>query len=247
MMTGNIDKAQMARVKEAMERVRSGESQVEEVELPSGGVVTFRRDPEDPHGIRIETEEGDDGARPSISDDPKRKEMMEKIGAASLRIRSGESEEEEIVLDTGDTVRMERDPDVPQGFTVESKKGGMSLKARAFDPTSERPHEYAEDLPFVPECPVSISVFDSEEGPRRGRQVAWMRPSDPQGVLDQIKEQLREMGWEEGETSRASSLLGKTVSTRFTLGSRERTLMFMALGEVHQIMMLENMDTHETE
>jgi len=232
-------RARLDQVRLAMERVRSGESEREEIELPSGDKVTIHRDETFPNGFRIETPGAPHGHGPSPLDDPERRAMMERVREASLRVRSGASEEEEVVLDGGQRVRIVRDGDGPQGFTIESTREGKIFRARAFGPAPERPAGYPDDLPFLADCAVSISVIEGEDGSEAGRNIAWMKPEDPPSALETVRSHLREDGWEEGEESRASTVMGTTTTFPFLKDGVERVVSFMAFGEFSQIMLFE--------
>lgn len=232
-------RARFDQVRLAMERVRSGESEREEIELPSGDKVTIHRDETFPNGFRIETPGAPHGQGPSPLDDPERRAVMERVREASLRIRSGASEEEEVVLEGGQRVRIVRDGDGPQGFTIESTREGQSFRARAFGPAPDRPADYPDDLPFVSNCPVSISVVRSEDGSEGGRNVAWMKPEDSRTALEMIRSHLREDGWEEGEESRGSTAMGITTTFPFLKDGVERVVSYMVFGEFSQIMLFE--------
>jgi hypothetical protein len=81
--------------------------------------------------------------------------------------------------------------------------------------------------------------MDSDAGRVIARNVAWIRPSDPLRALAEIKAQLRESGWEEGETTQASSYMGQTFSSTFQKGGMLRTIALMAFGDICQIMLFE--------
>ena len=235
-------KARFDGVRVTMERVRTGESEMEEIELPSGDKVTIRQDGDAANGIRIETPCGPERTRMPFPDDLRRKAMLEKIKTASGRIRSGESDEEEVTLDEGETVRLTPDPGEPHGVAVEASQEDRSFQARAFGPSEERPPMYPADLPFLRNCAVSISVVISENGFERARNAAWMRPSDPRGALDEIKAQLREEGWEEGEAFHASTYMGHTLSSSFKKIGVNREVALMMFGEYSQVMLFEKME-----
>lgn len=232
-------KAKLEAFKAAMERVSTGSSAVEEVDLPSGDRVILRRDETSPNGIRVETVEvpGERGFSPL--DEPGRRAMMEGIRAATERIKSGASMEEELVLPDGETIRLSRDEAAPEGFSIESTKGGRSFRARAYGPLPERPSGYPADLPFIAGCPVSISVVVKADGSEEARNAAWMKPPDPESTLDAIREQLRATGWVEGEASHSSSHLGHTRTLLFSRDGAERAVALMSFGEMSQIMLFE--------
>jgi len=238
-MMDSEGRARLDQVRLAMERVRSGESEREEIQLPSGDRVTIHRDEAFPNGIRIETPGAPHGQGPSPLDDPERWAMMERVREASLLVRSGASEEEEVELDGGRRVRIVRDGDGPQEFTIESSREGKIFRARAFGPAPVRPAGYPDDLPFLSNCAVSISVIRSEDGSDGGRNVAWMKPEDLRSALEMVKSHLRENGWEEGEESRGSTAMGTTTTFPFLRNGVERVVSLMSFGEFSQIMLFE--------
>jgi hypothetical protein len=224
------------RVREAMERVRSGESEREEIRLPSGDKVTIHRDERFPSGIRIETP----ARHPSPSlDDPHRRAVFPKVSATAQGIGSRGSDGEGMVLEEGDTIRLAGDGGGHRGLTAQSAQAGKSFRAQAFGPAEERPPKYPADLPFIQNCSVSISVFGSEDGLEEARNAAWMRLSDPQGTLEQIKAQLRESGWAEEEVSQGSGYGGHTRTSLFTREGVERAVALISFGEFSQIMLFE--------
>ncbi len=170
---------------------------------------------------------------------PEQKAMMDGIRAASERIKSGASREEEIRLPDGEVVRLSRDEEAPEGFSIESSKGGRSFSARAFGPLSQRPSSYPPDLPFIPQCAVSISVIRNTDGTEEARNAAWMRPVDPEATLDAIARQLQEMGWEKGESTSAATPVGDTRTLLFEKDGSERAVTLMNFGENSQIMLFE--------
>lgn len=195
------------RVREAMERVRSGESDREEIRLPSGDKVRIHRDARFVSGIRIETPEKHQ--LPSF-DGPPRGAISGEISPATDQTGSGEAGEL-----------------------------GKGFRAQAFGPAEERPPTYPADLPFVPHCAVTISAFGSRDGSEEARNVAWMRLSDPGGTLQEIKAQLRETGWTEGNNYQASAYTGHTRTFLFTRGRVDRAVALIAFGEFSQIMLFE--------
>ena len=230
-------------VQAAMERVRSGESDTEEVEVPSGGRVRLSRDQEAPTGVRVEVVGGEDGSdegQASAGDpDPERRELMEQVKAASGRMKRGESDREELTLSGGETVRMVRDLDVPGAFTVESTREGNRFRAWSLEGPEEKPEGYPREIPFVPEVSVSISSITPADGSPAPRTVAWMNPPDVDEALESIRRQLLAWGWAEGEKSVASTLHGPTTGYAFEKAGVTRQVQVMAFGPMSQIMMLE--------
>lgn len=188
-------------VRAAMERVRSGHSTFEEIDLPSGDKVTIQRDQSAPAGVRIET--------PNEANEP------QAVVLPGLRERRG----------------------VP--------KPGADLdnfRSQPFGSSPEREPNYPADLPFLENCAGSISVRLSEAGEVVARNVAWIRPVDPLSALTEIKAQLGDAGWREGESTQSSSYMGQTLSSTFQKGKMLRTVALMAFGDVRQIMLFEKQD-----
>jgi hypothetical protein len=237
---------QMNQVRAAMERIRSGASSQEEVELPGAGRARIIRDEEVPSGIRVEmpgrdekAEESEGTAGRSENPDPDRRLMMDQVKAASQRVRAGESEEEILTLSGGDTVRITRDPEIDGAYAVESLRGENRFLARTLEGREECPEGYPRDLPFVPGATVSISAVTPADESQAPRTVAWMNPPDVDEALEVIRRELQAGGWEEGEKSVGSTLHGPTINRTYAKGELTRQLMIMAFGPMSQILMLE--------
>ena len=220
--------------KAAAERVRSGESESEEVEL-SSGKVRLTADDSAPTGIKIEPLDmaGEGAGKAQL--DPEKMAAMEKIKDASLRLRSGESDSEEIVLPDGETVQLSREDDVPGAFTMRSSKGGPAMRSVPFEPSAARPQHYPENLPFLPECAVALM----EMGEGMARTLTWFNPSDPEGRLGELSAQLTFAGWEAGEGSSGSTLHGTTRWIGFKKAERELVLTARQFGEHAHISLME--------
>lgn len=205
--------------KEAMDRIRSGESEVEEVELPSGP-VRLSKDESAPNGFRIEPlgEERPVGEKPAT--DAETKARLEQFKDIAARLRSGDSDSEEVSLPSGDTIRFTRDPDTEGGMTVESGDGKMSMRLQPFEASPTRPPTYPEDIPFVPDC--AVSIVEMPKGP--ARNVTWLAPPDPDGALEVIKQQLEEDGWEGSEPTSMTTPMGVMTSLGFSKDGRKRML-----------------------
>jgi len=229
----------MALVKAAMERIRSGASTEEEVEVPSGGRVRVVRDDNVPSGIRVEVLEDGQGAEGPSEADADRAEMMERMKAASQRVRSGEAEVEELTLSGGEVVRISMDSEIAGAFSVESHREGSRFLAQTIEAPEEMPSGYPEDLPFVPGASVSISTISPADGSTAPRTVAWMNPPDVDAALAAIKSSLQNSGWGKGEKSVGATLHGPTTSWTFSRGQDTRQLIVMAFGPVSQILMVE--------
>jgi hypothetical protein len=224
------------RVREAMERVRSGESDREEIGLPSGDKVIIHRDEGLPSKIRIQTP---GRHRPHALDDPRLGVTSAEFSAAAERAEPGESDGESVPPESGRTTGQGQD----RGEAGESAGGldrmGISFRARAFGPGEERPPDYPADLPFVPHSTATISTFGSEDGVEEARNVAWMKLSDPESATKEIEAQLRGSGWKEAESPRAPPLLGRIRTSLFTRQRVERVVALIAFGEFSQIMLFE--------
>ncbi len=185
-------------VRAAVERVRSGRSTAEEIDLPSGDKVLIQRDSTMAAGVRIDTPNGPAEANPVV--------------LPGLRERRG----------------------------VQGPEADLGrCRSQAFGPSKTRGAEYPKDLPFLPDCATSISIMESECGRVVARNAAWIRPADPLSALAEIKAQLRGSGWEEGETTQASSYMGQTFSSTFAKRGMSRTVALMAFGDICQIMLFE--------
>jgi hypothetical protein len=223
------------RVREAMGRVRSGESEHEDIWLPSGDKVTIYRDPGLPTGVRIETPRR---YPPPPSDDAR-------VGMVLAGdSRSGSRTTFEVI--EGEDAPAEGEgssPTVPGGEGEEVAGGavqeGMSFRVRAFERAGERPPEYPTDLPFLPNCSVTISAFGFEGGSTRARNVAWMKWGHSEGMLEEIKAQLRESGWRGGDPPREVAYAGHIRTSLFTREGVERAVALIAFGEFSQIMLFE--------
>lgn len=223
------------RVREAMGRVRSGESDREDIWLPSGDKVTIYRDPGLPSGVRIETPRRyppppPDGARGGVvlAGDPE----------SGRRMTFGVAEGEDAPPEGEGS-----SPTIPGGEGEEGAWGpvqeGMSFRVQAFERAGERPPEYPTDLPFLPNCSVTISAFGFEGGSTKARNVAWMKLGHSEGMLEEIKAQLRESGWREGDPPQEAGYAGHIRTSLFTREGVERAVALIAFGEFSQIMLFE--------
>lgn len=245
-------KAKFDEVRLAMERVRSGESEFEQIGLPSGGRVTIQRDETAPIGIRIQTPVRPNGGRASPRSDLRVRRVLRRHHVASGRYRPRGPDHEDAVPGNGNgngngngqgngrSHSSGQDPHSHPGSSSLSSHEGETFRSRVFGPDRERPPEYPEDLPFLPQCTATVSVNRTENGLRPARNAVWAKPADPREALEGVKSQLREDGWEEGETSHASTYMGHTLSSTFTKGGIHRVLALMAFGEFTQIMLFEN-------
>jgi hypothetical protein len=231
---GNEKTEAMARFREAMERVKSGDPETEEVELPSGERVRLVHDPDSPGGLRIEALDGGPvgGGRKGMPEEWK--EFQEEVKAASERVRSGESDLEELTLPDGETMRLIRDPEVPGAYVVESSQAEQTLRAVTFEPASERPTGYPDDLPFLPNCPCSVTTISGADA----RSVTWFGPPEPTLALESLGAQLVGEGWMKEPEGDVSHPFGKTRHVRFMRDGRHTNLILNEVdGKAHLMLM----------
>ena len=224
----------MRAFKEAMDRIRSGESELEEVELPSG-TVRLSKDGDAPNGFRIEPLGQETPTREKPATNPEIRERLHRFKEIAARLRSGDSDSEELSLPSGDTVRFTRDPVTEGGMTVESGDGKLSMRLQPFGPSPTRPLTYPEDIPFVPDC--AVSIVEMPKGP--ARNVTWLAPPDPDQALDLIKHQLVEDGWEGSEPTSITTPMGVTISLGYSKDGRARMLSLSRYPGHAQIVLME--------
>jgi hypothetical protein len=224
------------RVREAMERVRSGQSEREEIHLPSGDKVIIHRDEGLPSKIRIQTP---GRHRPHALDDPRLGATSRATSTAVERTGPGESSGEAGAPEIGGTTRRGQDGDEAGGSDGGVAQIGISFRAKAFGPGRERPPDYPADLPFVPHSTATISAFGSEDGVEEARNVAWMKLSDPESAMKEIEAQLQGSGWREADSPGAPPVLGRIRTSLFTRQRVERVVALIAFGEFSQIMLFE--------
>lgn len=222
------------RYKAAMERIRSGRSDSEEVELPSGRVL-LTADPRTPNGVKIEVLESGETKESRKPPDPEALGAMERAREVMERFRAGEIEEAEIPLPAGGTVRLRRDHRAPGAFTVRTPEGGPSMLSIPFEPRTTRPEGFPDDLPFLFDA---ASAVTSVEG-QAFRTVTWYLPGDPRERLEELRRQLTEMGWQDGGESTVSTALGTMTVIESRRGGMTRTLMVSRFGEQSQIRLME--------
>jgi hypothetical protein len=224
----------MEAFKEAMDRIRSGQAEVEEVELASG-TVRLTKDGDAPNGFRIEPLGEEKPLREKSATDGDIKERLQQFKDIAARLRSGDSDSEELSLPSGGTVRFVRDPDTEGGMTVESGDGKMSMRLQPFEASPARPPAYPEDLPFVPDC--AVSIVEMPTGP--ARNVTWLAPRDPDGALEVIRQQLTDDGWEGSEPTSFTTPMGVTTSLGFSKDGRKRMLSLSRYTGHAQIVLVE--------
>jgi len=221
--------------KAAMERIRSGESESEEVELPSGRVL-LTPDSTTPNGVKIEVLGSDQTIGTQQLRDPAMLEAMERIKEVMGRFRSGELDSVEIPLPSGETVQLTRDEGLPGGFTARSSEGGPSMVSIPFGPSSAPPEGYPEDLPFLAEMPVGFTEIEGQGI----RTLTWFIVHDPEESLKNLRLQLISDGWEEQDESTASTAFGKTTLIEFRKGEKSRTVMLSRFGEHTQLKVIDH-------
>ena len=162
--------------------------------------------------------------------------LMEEVNNARLRVKSGESVEEEAEGPFGVKLRFRRGPDDSVETFVESGAETASAFGRTFPETQNRPSTYPTDLPFLPS--VSVSILDMPGG--KGRRISWHQVTDVAGKASLVRRQLirsgwvlvrrrwillgllgREMEFQKGEASR-TLVVRITPGGRSTLGLLER-------------------------
>jgi len=229
-------------VRLAMERVRSGESDIEQIGLPSGDSVTIHRDTDAPIGIRILTADSPPRVSSFPRDDPR-------WGTLLRRYPVGTDPESFPQADAAPAGSAAPDSPKTPGDAVPGARSSYDFVpeegtpvAQIFGPSEVRPQDYPDDLPFLPGCAVSVSFARSKDGSRRARNAVWARPPEPTRTLEKFKAYMRNEGWEQLKTSQASNYMGETLSCSFRKGGVQRVLSFMAFGEFHQIMLFENTD-----
>jgi hypothetical protein len=226
--------AKLDEVRLAMERVRSGESDFEQIGLPSGQTVTIQRDESTPIGIRIQTPVVSRIGRKAMGVDFRRRRMLRRGGVAA-----GGSPPADVGQGGVEAMEGVEPPHVYPGLAGDPVQEGLLLRVRSFPPSEDCPTEYPEGLPFLPNLSVSVSVGISKDGTGRAMNAAWMKPADPGSALEEIRGQLRAGGWEERGASQASTFMGHTRTWTFEKGRLQRALVLMDFGKVSQIMLFE--------
>lgn len=227
------------RYKAAIERIRSGESESEEVDLPSGR-VRLTHDRENPNGVKIEVLESDRTERSGARPEPEVLEAMSQVKEVMERFRAGDIDDAEIPLPTGGTMKLSRDHRAPGAFTVRTPEGGPSMFSIPFKPGPTRPEGYPEDLPFLPDVTSTLSSMEGQEF----RTLSWFITGDHREHLGELRRQLTEMGWEDGGESNVTTAAGTMTIVEFRKGDMARTLMVSRFGERCQIKLMEQPRKH---
>ena len=234
-MIDEATKEGIAQCKAAIERIRSGKSDSEEVELPSGRV---RLTPESgsPTGIRIEVLGGAQNGTARSQPDPEMREAMERMKDIMGRFRAGELDTAEIPLPSGGTMHLSRDDRSSGAFTIRTPGGGPTMRTIPFEPSSTRLEGYPEDLPFLAETSVSLTEVEGQSF----RTLTWFKVEDPEESLGALRLQLATDGWEERDESRFSTAQGTMTSIEFGKGEFRRTVMLNRFGEHGVVKLLEH-------
>lgn len=221
--------------KAAMERIRSGESGLEEVELPSGRVL-LTPDPTTPNGVKIEVLDSDRTTGSRHLRDPAMLEAMERIKDLIGHFRNGELDAVEIPLPSGETLQLTRDGGSPGAFTARSSEGGPGMVSIPFGPSPTPPDGYPEDLPFLAELPVGFTEMEGQGL----RTLTWFVVHDSEESLENLRLQLNRDGWEEKDESTASTAFGRTTLIEFRMGEKRRTVMLTRFGEHTQLKLIDH-------
>jgi len=225
----------MEQFKAAAERIRSGESESEEVELSSGR-IRLTHDPTTKNGMKIEVLETDSTEKTQPGADPGSLEAMERVREVMGRFRTGELDGAEIPLPTGETMHLTRDGRSPGAFTIRSPDGGPNMLYIPFEPSPTRPETYPDDLPFLPQ--ISVAYTEMEGG--GVRTLNWFITQDPEASLDELRTRLTTAGWEEMEESNATTAFGTMTSIEFVKGEKKRAVVLSRYGEHSQLKLFEH-------
>lgn len=118
-------------------------------------------------------------------------EYIENANDARQRVKTGESNAEEVDWLLGLKLKFRRGPD----DTVETHVGDGARTefpwSRTFPGSEERPPSYPADLPFLPSVSVSILEFQG----RKGRNLTWHRVSHVPEKAASVRRQLLQSGW----------------------------------------------------
>lgn len=170
------------------------------------------------------------------TDDPsksetERKKMAADLEAASERIRTGETDSEEVTTPHG-TMRIYRDPESPESICVDAigDDGGPTMRSRSWPASGVRPTAYPDTVPFLQGCAAGVSEF----GDGRMRSVMWMKPEDPEAAFEEVYRQAVGMGWEERPS--IPLVQGPMHRAVFERDRREGTLSLVVVGEMGQLM-----------
>jgi hypothetical protein len=111
------------------------------------------------------------------------------------------------------------------------------MRSTPFEPSSTRPENYPEDLPFLAEASVGLTELEGQSI----RTLTWFKTPDPEESFQALRLQLVTDGWKEKEESKASTARGTMVSTEFRMGEMRRTVMLNRFGEHGVIHLFEHL------
>jgi hypothetical protein len=229
---------EMDQFKAAAERVRTGETESEDLDLPSGRVRLIH-DPNAKNGMKIEVLETHPGETSREGTDPKSLEAMERVKEVMGRFKAGDLDSAEIPLPTGETMHLTRDDRSPGAFTIRSPEGGPNMLSIPFDPSPSRPETYPDDLPFIAETSAAYTELEGGEG-EAFRTLTWFISHDPTPSLQELRAQLAAAGWDEMDESSTSTAFGNVTSIEFVSGEKKRAVVLSRYGEHSQLKLFEH-------
>lgn len=163
-------------------------------------------------------------------------EAMGLVQEATDRIRSGESDLEEITLPNGARLKIFREGGPEGRVVVEARSGGSVLRSSPFPAADERPSGYPDDIPFLGGTASTLT----EAGEGRARTMVWPNPSDVDRQFDDALIQLVQMGWEETARSEKDTEFGGVQSVDFTRDGEQRSLFLNRVGDRAQLMTVDH-------
>ncbi len=172
--------------------------------------------------------------------DNDREALAREIQEASDRIRSGESELEEIQLPNEGRLRIRRDPNVSGNVVVEADRDGITLRSIPFPAMEERPADYPEDVPFLPGTAGTLS----QAGVEHARTMVWPSPADPDAGFETLLARISEAGWEETTRSEEATEDGDIQSVDFARNEATRSLFLQRIGEQAQLLVVDHPPKH---
>lgn len=163
-------------------------------------------------------------------------DAMGKVRDATDRIRSGESDLEEVALPNGGKLKIFRDGGAGGRVVVEARSGGSVLRSSPFPGADERPEGYPDDIPFLAGSASTLT----EAGAGRARTMVWPNPADVDRQFDEALGQLVRMGWEEAARSEKDTDFGGVQSVDFTKDGEQRSLFLNRVGDRTQLMTVDH-------
>jgi hypothetical protein len=163
-------------------------------------------------------------------------QAMELVQEATDRIRSGESDLEEVDLPNGGKLKIFRDGGTGGRVVVEARSGGSILRSSPFQKADERPEGYPEDLPFLTGSASTLT----EAGEGRARTMVWPNPADADRQFGEALDQLIQMGWEEAARSEKDTEFGGVQSVDFTKDGEQRSMFLNRVGDRAQLMTVDH-------